>query len=263
MEEVDEITVLKDANAVALYGNQAVNGVIVINTKRGQINKRVANINLRYGMKEPLALPKYLGSAEYMELYNEARTNDGLEPAFDEELIEDYRSGSNPYRYPDVDYFSDEYLRTYASRADVVTEFSSGNERSQYYVNMGWNYNQSLIALNPDVNVGSNMFNIRGNIDFKVNDWIRSSVDAVAIVYNDKSSLTNWFANASSIKPNAYAPLLPPSMMYDTSATGTLESQLEAANLYDGMLLGTSQVYQEDSPIGLPSSIIPSISTWI
>ncbi len=249
MDEIDQITVLKDANAIALYGNQAVNGVIIINTKRGQINKRIANVNIRYGIKEPLALPKYLESAEYMELYNEARVNDGLEPLFDADLIEKYRSGNNPYRYPNVDYFSDEYLRSYTSRTDIVSEFSGGNERSQFYVNMGWNYDQSLIKLNPDVNAGANRFNIRGNIDFKINDFISSSLDAVAIVSNEKSALTNWFANASSIKPNAFAPLLPVSMMVDTSIAGTMKNQIEAANIFDGMLLGTSQVYQEDSPI--------------
>jgi TonB-linked SusC/RagA family outer membrane protein len=249
MDEIDQITVLKDANAVALYGNQAANGVIVINTKRGQINRRMANVNVRYGVREPLALPKYLGSAEYMELYNEARLNDGLGPSFDSDLIEEYRSGNNPYRYPNVDYFSDEYLRSYASRADVVSEFAGGNERSQYYINMGWNFYQSLVKLNPEVNVGSNRFNVRGNIDIKINDWIRSSVDAVAIVSNDKSALIDWFAAGATIKPNTHAPLLPPSMIVDTSANGTLESQLEAANLYDGMLLGTSQAYPGDTLI--------------
>ncbi len=249
MDEIDQITVLKDANAVALYGNQAANGVIVINTKRGQVNKRIANINLRYGVRTPIELPKYVGSAEYLELYNEARVNDGLEPSFDPLLIEEYRSGRNPYRYPNVDYYSNEYLRTYASRADVITEFSGGNTKSQYYVNMGWNFDQSLVKLNPDVNVGSNRFNIRGNIDFKVNDWIRSSLDAVAIMSSNKTALIDWFEAGTSAKPHTHAPLLPPSMMIDTSESGTLTSQLEAANLYNGMLLGTSQAYPGDTLI--------------
>jgi len=249
MDEVDQITVLKDANAIALYGNQAAGGVIIINTKRGQANNRYANVSMRYGIRQPIAFPKYLGSAEYMDLYNEARINDGLTRTFEPELIEEYRSGNNPYRYPNVDYYSDEYLRPFASRADVVSEFSGGNDRSKYYVNMGWNFDQNLIELNPDVNIGANRFNIRGNVDFTINDWIKSSVDAVAIMSNNKSAITDWFSNASIIKPNAYAPLLPVSMMYDTSAAGTLTSQIEAANLYNGMLLGTSQVYQDDSPI--------------
>ncbi len=249
MDEIDQITVLKDANAAVLYGNQAANGVIVINTKRGQINKKVANINVRYGVKTPISLPKYLASAEYMELYNEARVNDGLAPSFDPEVIDESRSGRNPYKYPNVDYYSDEYLRSYLSRADVITEFSGGNDKSQYYVNMGWNFNQSPVKLNPDANVGSNRFNIRGNIDFKVNDWIRSSIDAVAIMSSEKTALINWFQAGTTMKPHTHAPLLPPSMMVDTSADGTMANQIEAANLYDGMLLGTTQAYPGDTLI--------------
>jgi TonB-dependent SusC/RagA subfamily outer membrane receptor len=154
MEEVDQISVLKDANAVALYGSQAKNGVIIINTKRGAVNRRVANVNIRYGLRQPISLPNYLGSVEYMELYNEARTNDGLALQFDPVLIEEYKNSTNPYRYPNVDFYSEDYLRSSATTADVTTEFSGGSDKTQYYVNMGWNYSQSLVDLNPDANAG-------------------------------------------------------------------------------------------------------------
>ncbi len=248
MEEVDQITVLKDANAVALYGSQAKNGVIVINTKRGKINRRVANVNVRYGFKTPISLPKYLGSAEYMTLYNEARTNDGLEFQYDPTLIEEYKNSTNPYRYPNVDFYSDEYLRSMATTADITTEFSGGNDKTQYYVNMGWNHSQSLVELNPDANAGSNRFNVRGNIDFKVNDFIKSSVDAVAILSSDRSSLSNLLNEGTSFKPNAYAPLLPVSMI-DTLGNPALAAQVNAAGIYDGMLLGGSQQFKEDAPV--------------
>jgi len=248
MEEVDQISVLKDANAVALYGSQAKNGVIVINTKRGAVNRRVANVNVRYGLKQPISLPNYLGSAKYMELYNEARTNDGLELQYDPALIEEFKNSTNPYRYPNIDFYSEDYLRSLANTADVTTEFSGGNDKTQYYVNMGWNYSQSIVDINPDANVGSNRFNVRGNIDFKVNDFIRSSVDAVAILSSNKSSLTNLLNNGTSFKPNAYAPLLPVSMI-DTVGNPELAAQVNAAGIYDGMLLGGSQQFKEDAPV--------------
>jgi TonB-linked SusC/RagA family outer membrane protein len=249
MEEVDQITVLKDANAVALYGSQAKNGVIVINTKRGLVNRRVANINMRYGFKDPISLPKYIGSAEYMTLYNEARTNDNLGLQFDAALIQEYKNNTNPYRYPDVDFYSEDYLRSQATTTDVTTEFLGGNDKTQYYVNMGWNYNQSLVSINPDANVGSNRFNIRGNIDFKVNDFIKSSVDAVAIFDNNRTSITNLLVEGTTFKPNSYAPLLPVSML-DTAGNPVLAAQLRAAGIYDGMLLGGSQQFKEDAPVG-------------
>ena len=248
MDEVDQITVLKDANAIALYGAQGKNGVIIINTKRGKINRRDANVNVRYGFKDPISMPKYLGSADYMELYNEARANDGFDQYYDDELIEDTRRLVNPYKFPDVDLYSSEYMRSMAQTVDVVTEFSGGNEKTRYYVNMGYTRNQSLVSLNSDANAGTNRFNVRGNIDFRVNNFIKSSVDAVAIISTNKMAHTNLLNEGASLKPNAYAPLLPISMM-DTTGNPTLAGQIDAAGKYGGMLLGSSQVYQGDAPI--------------
>jgi len=248
MEEVDQITVLKDANAVALYGSQAKNGVIVINTKRGLVNRREANVNVRYGIQDPISLPKYLNSAEYMTLYNEARINDGLELQYDPMLIEEFKNSTNPYRYPNVDFYSGDYLRSMATSADITTEFSGGNDKTQYYVNMGWNYDQPLVDLNPDANAGSNRFNVRGNIDFEVNDFIKSSVDGVAILSSNKTSLTNLLDIGTSFKPNAYSPLLPVSMI-DTLGNPELAARINAAGIYDGMLLGGSQQFINNAPV--------------
>ncbi len=248
LEEVDQISVLKDASAIALYGNQAKYGVVIINTKRGAINEKKANVNIRYGIKDPILLPKYLNSVQYMELFNEARRNDGLENYYDETYIEEFKNSSNRYRYPDVDFYSDEYLRSFTNTADINAEFSGGDERTQYYVNMGWNYNQSLVKTNPDANTGANRFNVRGNIDFKVNDWIKSSVDGVAIISTSKSARTNLLSQGASFKPNAYAPLLPVSMV-DTVGNPALAAQVAAAGKYGGMLLGSSQQLKENAPV--------------
>lgn len=252
MDEVDQITVLKDANAVVLYGNQAKNGVIIINTKRGKVNNKQANVNIRYGIEDPISLPKYLGSGQYMGLFNEARINDaerkGLtgndiaDQLYSAEEIENYSNGSNSYRYPSTDFYSSDYLRSFANIADITTEFSGGSEKTQYYVNMGWKHEQSLVETNPDANVGTNHFNVRGNIDFKINDWISSSVDGVAILHSNKSALTNLLSAGTSFKPNSYAPLLPVSMV-DTTGNPGLAAQLGAASKYNGMLLGGTQQF--------------------
>jgi TonB-dependent SusC/RagA subfamily outer membrane receptor len=102
VEEIDQITVLNDANAAVLYGSQAKNGVVLITTKRGQSSKRINNFSVEQGISNPIALPKYLNSADYMTLYNEALKNDGLPALYTDQTISDYASGSNPYRYPVV-----------------------------------------------------------------------------------------------------------------------------------------------------------------
>ncbi len=248
-EEIEQITILKDANAVAQYGAMGKNGVIVVTTKRGSSKFRRANVIVNYGVREPISLPKYLGSADYMQYYNEARLNDGLDSAFSQQQISDFRSGDNPYRYPDVDFYSSEYLRPRANYTNILTEFSGGSENTQYYVNLGYNGSGSLAKLNPGANSGTNRFNVRGNIDFKVNDFISSSLDVVSVISTNKTAKSNLFQQGASRKPNTFAPLLPVSMI-DTVGNPELKGQVDAANTYSGSLLGGSQAFQDNTPIG-------------
>ncbi|WP_282122007.1 SusC/RagA family TonB-linked outer membrane protein [Algibacter mikhailovii] len=250
MEEVDQITVLKDANAVALYGSQGRNGVIVINTKRGQANKKEINVNVRSGIRTPLATPKYFGSADYMTLFNEARNNDGLDNVFEPSLIQEFRTSSNKIKYPDVDLYSSEYMQPFVNFTNIITEFSGGNDKNQYYVNVGWNSSKAWVDLNDDINPGSNRFNVRGNIDFKINDWITSSLDGIAIINTNRDSRANLFSANTTFKPNAYAPFLPVDLI-DTSNPDVV-GQLQAANIFNGNLLGSAQQFGADNaPVAL------------
>lgn len=249
MEEVEQITVLKDANAVALYGSQGRNGVIIINTKRGEANKKEVNVNVRSGIRTPLAMPNYLDAATFMELRNEAFANDGFDPnvvGFSQSQIQNTRSGLNPIEYPDVDLY--EFAQPFVNTHNVISEFSGGNDKSQYYVNVGWLYNEDWLNINDDINAGTNRFNVRGNIDFKVNDWITSSIDGVAIINNYKSSRANLLNAATTFIPYEYAPFLPVSAL-DIENNPDLATILAGANVFDGNLLGTAQQLGVNTPI--------------
>lgn len=252
MEEVEQITILKDANAVALYGTQGRNGVIVINTKRGKTNKKEVNVNVRSGVRTALALPNYLDAATFMELRNEAILNDNpnTNPSslFSDDLIANTRSGLDPIKYPDTDLY--ELIQPFVNTHNVISEFSGGNDKSQYYVNLGWLYNEDWININDDINAGVNRFNVRGNIDFKVNDWITSSIDGVALISTDKGSRSNLLNAATTFLPFDYAPLVPISRL-DTTDNPELATLLAGANVYNGNLLGTAQQIGVNSPVAL------------
>lgn len=85
--EIEQISFLKGAAAVVLYGSRAADGVICITTKRGKEGKTRIDVRGNTGFHVPISYPKYLGAAEYMTLYNEARANDGLDPAYTPEQI--------------------------------------------------------------------------------------------------------------------------------------------------------------------------------
>lgn len=208
LNEVEEISVLKDINSSILYGSSAVSGVVLITTKRGHANKREINVSGYYGVSTPTVLPEYLSSPDYMELYNEAKVNDGLAPQYDAATIANYRSG-NPYRYPSVDYYSSDYLRNIKPFSKVMTELSGGNDVATYYSNLGWEQSGSLLDFGTGGSAKQNRFNMRGNVDMKINYWIKSSIDAVAVLNNSKGAVGNYWSNAATSKPNLFSPLLP------------------------------------------------------
>ncbi|MCL4484395.1 MAG: SusC/RagA family TonB-linked outer membrane protein [Bacteroidetes bacterium] len=212
LAEVDQITVLKDINSSILYGNASVNGVVLITTKRGQAYKKQVNVSGFYGVSTPTALPEYLSSADYMELYNEAKINDGLAPQYDAATIANYTYG-NPYRYPNVDYYSKEYLKDVKPFSRIMTELSGGNDVATYYSNLGWDQTGSLLNFGEGKSAIQNRFNVRGNVDLKINYWIKSSLDAVAVLNNNKGPVGNYWGEASTRQPNLFAPLIPISLI--------------------------------------------------
>lgn len=217
LSEVEDIVVLKDVNAAALYGSAAINGVVLITTKRGEAYKKTSNFSVNYGISTPRMLPSYLNSADYMTYYNQARVNDGLTPLWADSTIQNYRSG-NPYRYPSIDYYSDEYLSPFKDYFDVMGEFSGGNDVAKFYSVFGWNSAGSLIDFGEAANARDNTFNIRGNVDLKINNWIQTSIDGVSVFGNDRyqrstSSSQNFWQAASAVRPYEFTPLLPISLI--------------------------------------------------
>jgi TonB-dependent SusC/RagA subfamily outer membrane receptor len=246
--EIESITVLKEANALALYGAQGAQGVIVVTTKRGVISKKgEIKVKVNQGIKSPISYPNYLGSAEYMELYNEARKNDGLTPSYDSVTIAHTKSGLNPYRYPDVSFYNSDNLKPFTTQTAVSTEFSGGNKDLRYYVNVNYLNTGTIEKINPELNKGTNSYKVRGNLDFPVNRWIKSTVDIMANIISKKSAHTSILNEATTFRPNLYAPFLPVSMVRDS-----LNTELESMKTYMNgkYILGGSGSYKTISPFG-------------
>lgn len=248
LEEIDQVTVLKDANSAVLYGSQARNGVVLITTRRGSANKRVNSISVEQGISDPIAYPKYLNTVDYMTLYNEARVNDGLTKLYTDDVIAKYagrgsESTKNPYRYPSVDYYSDEFLRNVAPYTRVISEFSGGNEQTQYYTNISWLHAGSLYTLADKKDANMNHFNIRGNVDVNVNDYIKAKIDAVTIFDITRNPNGNFWNLASTMHPEYFSPLLPISKIA-SNATFTGGASLETLKRVNGdYILGGTSAY--------------------
>lgn len=243
--EIESITFLRDANALALYGSRGVNGVVVIKTKRGRLQKNEITVTANYGIRIPVAFPEYLGAAEYMSLYNEARENDGLLPLYGTDLIELTASGENPYKYPDVDFYSDDYMKKFTDRADASVEFRGGTDALKYYVNMRYGYTGTLEKVNPDVDRGANDYQIRANLDFRINRWITSSVDVSLMMSQNRDGFVNLLAQANGFRPNLYCPLIPVEYLSESLRNSEM---FQSVKVYDGYILGGSSSYKGITP---------------
>jgi TonB-linked SusC/RagA family outer membrane protein len=242
LDEVEQITILKGVNAVALYGSHAGKGVILITTKRGEEYNRKISVKANTGFATPKLFPEYLGSAEYMTLYNEARMNDGLQEFYDDETIHNYENG-NRYKYPYIDYYTSEYLNKYVYNNNVDAEFSGGNKAARFYSNLGWTSNSTLLNIGEGKNEGDNRFNVRGNVDLDINDFISSTVDVSAVLSNSRRGLVNYWNSAATLLPNKYAPLLPVNMIARDSVDAILLAE-NSKNIIDGQyILGGTQEY--------------------
>lgn len=244
--EIESITVLKDANAAVLYGTAAANGVILVTTKRGEAYKKQADFKVTYGINKPMAFPKFLNSADYMEYYNQARRNDQLDAVFTD--IDNYRSG-DPYRYPNVDYFSRDYLRPFYRSFNAEGQFSGGNSVAKYYSNFGWNNQNTIYSFGEGKDSRTNEFHARLNGDLKINSWINTRLDGSVTFQNQVvpriSASDGYWAAARSIRPYEYTPLIPIDLIEPDNPV--LES---AKRIIDGKyLLGGSDAYRT-TPIG-------------
>lgn len=207
--EIDQITILKGPAAVVLYGSRGAKGVMQITTKRGKEGDSRLSIRANTGMHTPKAFPEYLGSAEYMTLYNEARVNDGLAPSFSNDDIYNYASGDNPYRYPSLNMYSADYLRTMYNRSDVTAEIYGGNQRVKYYTTTGYYRESGLLDVANTADNYTSRFFVRGNLDLNLLDFITAQTDANVTFYDSYRAAGDWWSNAATLRPNRVSPLIP------------------------------------------------------
>ena len=239
-DEIEDISFLKGAQATVLYGSKAANGVVLITTKRGKVNDGLSvKVNANTGWNVAKAFPEYLGSAEYMTLYNEAFLNDGGAEnnlPYSAETIYNYASGKNPYRYPSVDFYSSDYIKKAFNRSEVSAEIEGGNQKARFYANVSYYRNGDNLNFGEAKKNYTDRFNVRGNVDFVLSSTINAYVNANATFYGAKSANTNnssYWEQARTFRPNRVAPLIPVDMI-DPNAKSALTMIGATSNIIDG-----------------------------
>ncbi|MEO6917200.1 MAG: SusC/RagA family TonB-linked outer membrane protein, partial [Chitinophagaceae bacterium] len=172
VNEIENITVLKDAAAQAWYGLRAGQGVVLITTRKGSALRSSINLDIQGGVQMAQKTIQPLNSFDYATLYNEARVNDKAAPIFNDAALAAYQDGSSPFLFPNNNYI-DRFLNKSSNIQRYVLSADGGNSSLRYFVLLSYFNQGGLFADSKSTDFNSNngfkRFNFRGNIDFDVN----------------------------------------------------------------------------------------------
>jgi len=173
LEEIESVTVLKDASAIAMLGVRGSAGAILVTTKKGIEGKQQVSLTVQTAIQQPLGYPKALNAYDYARLHNEALRNDGIDSAnsglyYSQKALDAYQNHSDPYTYPDVNYWK-QITKNSSMLNRYTLSTRGGGKFAKYFVSLE-HVNQSGFFKTVD----SNSYNTNNNFKSYV---IRSNVD--------------------------------------------------------------------------------------
>ena len=254
--DIESVTVLKDAASTVLYGMNSTNGIVLITTKKGREGNIKVNYNVQASFQQPTRMPKFLDSYNYAKLYNEAQLNDDPTATvkYDQTALEAYRTGNDPFKYPNVNW-TDEFIKDYSIQTRNSINVSGGGKTARYFFSGSYltdggifNVDKSVNTYNTNTNI--NVLNFRANVEVNVS----KNLSLLTEVRSKKEK-----RNA----PGAY------SSSYDETIFSSLFSTPSNAHPIknaDGSLAGTNDY--KSNPYGMlnykgySNYIITSLSTF-
>lgn len=168
-DEIESITVLKDAASTALYGIRGGNGVILVKTKRGVAGKPEITFSYQFNVATPNRLPEMVDGYTYAKALNEGLANDGLDQRYQERELEAFRTQSHPNIYPNVDWWN-EALRDHSTGNNVTFSAKGGGQYVSYYTQLNYLNDNGILKPTDADDTYSTQFkfsklNIRTNLD--------------------------------------------------------------------------------------------------
>lgn len=169
--EVESVSVLKDASSAAIFGVRGANGVVIVTTKRGKSGKITANYSFNYGFQKVTKFNNNLPSFEYATLMNEALLNDGLPLAYTNADIQKFKDGSDPILFPNTNW-QKLVLGGTAPQMQHNLNFSGGSDKTRYFASLGYLDQDGLYK-----SLNYKRYNLRINLDLQVTKTTKVGID--------------------------------------------------------------------------------------
>ncbi|PKD20464.1 SusC/RagA family TonB-linked outer membrane protein [Salegentibacter salinarum] len=228
--DIDSFTVLKDASATAVYGVRGANGVILIQTKRGEIGKPEISLDYFEGITYFTQVPELTSGIEYMNLANEARTTRGQVPLYSQDYIDRTASGEDPLLYPNVNWL-DEVFRDFGRNRKALLNVSGGAERARYYVSMGYYDETGLFVTdgleNYDSDTRFKRYNFTSNLTLDITKTTQVNVGIQGYLSEGdypSSGVDAIFGTALEANPVVYPKIYPGGYVPGRSVNGGLRN---------------------------------------
>lgn len=174
--EIENLSILKDASSTAVFGVRGANGVILITTRRGLVGKPSINVNSITGVQQPISYAKQTGSYEYARFWNMKMEADNVTDRsqyFTREAIELYRTGADPIMYSNMDWTDYIFNKAFLQTKNNIN-ISGGSENVRYFVSLGYLFQNGILkkfdTLPYDNNYSYNRYNYRANLDLKLTE---------------------------------------------------------------------------------------------
>ena len=171
-DNIKTISVLKDAASAAIYGTRAANGVILIETKRGQKGSMQVRYNGYVGWQKATELPEYVDSWDYAAMRNEADVNQGKTATFSNAEITKFKDGSDPDNYPNVNHLKDLVTSGSGFQTGHNVSFSGGGEKYTYLLSLGYLHQDGIVAQNS-----YDKYNFQFNVDNQLTRTLHLKAD--------------------------------------------------------------------------------------
>lgn len=196
-EEIESITVLKDASATAVFGVRGANGVVLITTKRGEEGKPKIDVSTSFSALTPTKMVEMADSYQYATYHNMMKKNDGAEPLFSQQILDKFLSGDDPIRFPNVRW-TDYLMKKSTLQTKSNINISGGTKSVRYFVSLGLMTQGGLFKefdYDQDFDYSYNRFNYRANLDLDVTSTTTLTFNVSGIVSNDNKPLTSQGAS--------------------------------------------------------------------
>lgn len=190
--EIEDVTVLKDASATAVFGVRGANGVVLVTTRRGEKGKAKISVNSSVGIQTPTRMLRNADSYTYAMLHNEREINDGRDPMFDDYALDRFRLGDDPVMYPNMDWRS-YMLNKSAVQTQHNLNISGGTDQVRYFISVGYLFQDGLFKKfgNADEGYNYNRYNYRTNLDIDISKTTLLKLGIGGVVGDRKQSSTD------------------------------------------------------------------------